>query len=139
FDLIPLNPTVVTICYCLFSKIYEYNPTTRDKVKQRIKDTFIFSGPFLWVAVPVVYTYFTFREMGDIPFGCPPNYNYTTPAVRSACNIRTVNLVCYKKLDEQTSSEEAASSEGRGEGYNFSSDNEYRKAMMEILNTDQKL
>ncbi|CAG8758916.1 17904_t:CDS:1, partial [Gigaspora rosea] len=40
-----------------------------------------------------IYTILTINEMGGIPFDCPGNYNYTTPIVRTACQIRAANLV----------------------------------------------
>ncbi|CAG8609646.1 5571_t:CDS:1, partial [Scutellospora calospora] len=39
------------------------------------------------------YTTATFDEMGDIPFSCPAHYNYTSPLIRTACQVRSANLV----------------------------------------------
>ncbi|CAG8471512.1 23195_t:CDS:2 [Racocetra persica] len=38
------------------------------------------------------YTTITFKEM-DIPLLCPANYNYTSPLVKSACQICSANLI----------------------------------------------
>ncbi|CAG8692201.1 5866_t:CDS:2, partial [Dentiscutata heterogama] len=50
--------------------------------------------PILWMIVPVLYTYLTFYEMGDIPLTCPQDYTYETSEIRLACNIRLTNLLC---------------------------------------------
>ncbi|CAG8754327.1 4528_t:CDS:1, partial [Dentiscutata heterogama] len=38
------------------------------------------------------YTTITYKEM-DIPLSCPANYNYTSHLVKSACQIRSANLI----------------------------------------------
>ncbi|RIA90996.1 hypothetical protein C1645_875752 [Glomus cerebriforme] len=50
--------------------------------------------PFIWIAVLVIYTISTRNEIGDIPFTCPSNYNYTSTTVHLACQIRTANIIC---------------------------------------------
>ncbi|RHZ75231.1 hypothetical protein Glove_216g155 [Diversispora epigaea] len=84
----------ITISYYIFHKLYEYDAKKHERVKQFFKEILIYSGPFLWIAVPVLYTYLTFDEMGDIPFTCPHDYDYSSTVVLSACDIRLANLIC---------------------------------------------
>ncbi|CAG8787366.1 13018_t:CDS:1, partial [Cetraspora pellucida] len=41
-----------------------------------------------------IYVNFTWNEMGDIPFFCPPNYEYASLEVKQACEVRAANLIC---------------------------------------------
>ncbi|CAG8466354.1 15808_t:CDS:2 [Acaulospora morrowiae] len=54
---------------------------------------YLFVG-VIWLTIPIVYTYFTSNEMGDIPFVCPSSYTYPSEAVEDACKIRKGNLIC---------------------------------------------
>ncbi|RGB41920.1 hypothetical protein C1646_684450 [Rhizophagus diaphanus] len=45
----------------------------------------------VWIAISVVYTYFTKNDIGNIPSNCPPDYPYSEPKLRLACIIRTAN------------------------------------------------
>ncbi|CAG8707078.1 6877_t:CDS:1, partial [Dentiscutata heterogama] len=39
------------------------------------------------------YTILTINEMGDIPFTCPDDYNYSSSIIKTACRIRLANLI----------------------------------------------
>jgi hypothetical protein len=41
-----------------------------------------------------VYTTFTGRELGETPFLCPSDYNYSSKAARLVCQVRAANLIC---------------------------------------------
>ncbi|CAG8640510.1 1116_t:CDS:2, partial [Acaulospora morrowiae] len=41
----------------------------------------------------VVYTVLTINEMGNIPFSCPSDYPYSSEIIRTACQVRTANLI----------------------------------------------
>ncbi|RIA86626.1 hypothetical protein C1645_878553 [Glomus cerebriforme] len=48
----------------------------------------------LWLIIPIIYTFFTIDELGDIPFYCPSNYDYDKPELRYVCQTRLANLIC---------------------------------------------
>ncbi|GES94983.1 hypothetical protein GLOIN_2v1495096 [Rhizophagus clarus] len=47
----------------------------------------------LSITIYVLYNYLTINEMGDIPFFCPPDYPYSSPLIRKACQVRAANLL----------------------------------------------
>ncbi|RIB15359.1 hypothetical protein C2G38_2093391 [Gigaspora rosea] len=83
----------------------------------------------IWVLFPIIYTYFTIKDMGNIPFACPETYHYSSSLIHTACEIRIINFIFmwlyfssfvllivvkwYLRDYERVRNEEAAGSIGR--------------------------
>ncbi|RIB28273.1 hypothetical protein C2G38_2137421 [Gigaspora rosea] len=42
----------------------------------------------------LIYMNYTADEIGSIPFTCPSDYPYKVAAIRTACIIRSANIIC---------------------------------------------
>ncbi|RIB15357.1 hypothetical protein C2G38_2093389 [Gigaspora rosea] len=47
----------------------------------------------IWILFPVIYTYFTFKDIGSIPFACPTSYHYIYNLSQLACQLRVINFI----------------------------------------------
>ncbi|CAG8587720.1 5416_t:CDS:2 [Funneliformis caledonium] len=81
-----IAPSVLILIYVCKCNYAEYVSKTTIKIALLV---FLLS----WIGIASAYTVFTIHELGDIPFTCPKDFNYSAPQVQSACQIRAVNLV----------------------------------------------
>ncbi|RIA90447.1 hypothetical protein C1645_769917 [Glomus cerebriforme] len=59
---------------------------------ERLKLTLTVAG-ILWLIIPVIYTRSTIKELGDVPFFCPSDYNYPFNTMKLICIVRASNLI----------------------------------------------
>ncbi|GBC45663.1 uncharacterized protein OCT59_013551 [Rhizophagus irregularis] len=72
----------ITLCFCCC-----YNNVKQLNWKFSVATS-------LWIIVPIVYTYKTIGELGDVPIFCPSNYKYSFPRLQFICQIRISNIIC---------------------------------------------
>ncbi|RIA84795.1 hypothetical protein C1645_783353 [Glomus cerebriforme] len=68
-------------CSCCDTRETRYNSYTNG------------SATTLTTTIFILYMCLTIHEMGDIPFFCPADYPYTSPLIRTACQVRAANLL----------------------------------------------
>ncbi|CAG8456217.1 286_t:CDS:2 [Diversispora eburnea] len=54
----------------------------------------LFWVTFYWIIIAITYTLYTSNELGEIPFTCPPDYDYPSSDIKKACQIRSTNIIC---------------------------------------------
>ncbi|CAG8439830.1 hypothetical protein GLOIN_2v1867204 [Rhizophagus irregularis DAOM 181602=DAOM 197198] len=84
FPLIFITPILEYKKIILFK---EYNLPINENVEYSVATS-------LWIIVPIVYTYKTIGELGDVPIFCPSNYKYSFPRLQFICQIRISNIIC---------------------------------------------
>ncbi|CAI2171298.1 4699_t:CDS:2 [Funneliformis geosporum] len=85
-------PFIILIFACPVFEILklEYFNRTNEKL---VYDTNVeYTYLVLSLIAPISYTIFTIHELGDIPFTCPKDSNYSAQ-VQNACRVRAINLV----------------------------------------------
>ncbi|KAF0548128.1 hypothetical protein F8M41_026341 [Gigaspora margarita] len=88
FYLILLIILIITIL-CLACNLHRDDPSSAISIALLV---IIMVFILTWYFLLYRYTRITHYEM-DIPLLCPAEYNYTSPLVKSACQIRSANLV----------------------------------------------
>ncbi|CAG8587747.1 5418_t:CDS:2 [Funneliformis caledonium] len=46
-----------------------------------------------WLIIPTTYTYYTVKELGEIPFFCPSEYKYPSVTMQRICKVRASNII----------------------------------------------